>query len=172
MTSRLQLIVLAAAAVIVAVAVAVTLAQGSQASPLDSHLQSTAAQLQAQLTLPNAPYTNQGSFLNAFNLYQHNEQNRLQSVAPGLRREGRFAQVWVYENTTMPPVWRLLRSHGEPLITSGGSLVQEALHGKSTFTTIQQGNLQFRAYITPLSVPPFLHTNGTSGAIEVFQVTS
>jgi hypothetical protein len=58
---------------------------------------------------------------------------------------------------------------GKPSIVVTGDLVGQVANGKSVTTTVHQGNLEFRGYFMPLTVPPTLASGGTKEVLEVFQ---
>jgi hypothetical protein len=170
MSRNAKLAVVILAVVAIAVALIVTLAGAQQSSPLDAGLRKTAARFRVVLKQPNARY--QGVFLNAFNLYQHDEQVALLKNMSDLSQSGQFEQVEVWETETMPPVYRLLRSRQEPMIAQNFATLSRAASGKEFVTTVQQGNLQFRALFAPIPVPSRLASAGTHAVLEVYKAES
>ena len=155
---------LAIVAVLVAVLVSFT---GSGGSAADPGLKQSAVRLQTVLKQRDGQYSG-NTFLNSFNLFQAQERQILQSKAPRIVKPGQFAQITVWETTTMPPVWQNMMQRGQPQIPLDGNLVTDVDGGKTVSTTVHLGNIAYRAFLTPLDIPPSLRSNNTHGILAVF----
>jgi hypothetical protein len=169
MSRNVRIIVVVVAAAAVAIAVIVSVVQGSSGSPLDNSLKASAERLATRLHQSDKAYAQQADFLNAFNLFQHNEGVLLNSGAADLQ-PAQFAQIDMYETSTMPPVARSLQMPRKPPIAFSGDLIGQVAKGNSVTATVHQGNVAFRAYLMPVSVPPTLAAGGTKEVLEVIQV--
>jgi hypothetical protein len=158
----------AAAVVVAAAIIAAIVGRPSSGSPLDAGLKQSANRLAARLHESDATYANQ-TFLNAFNLFQHNQQTLLQGPGRAALKSGQFAQLIVYETSTMPPIYRTLTLPGKPVIQVPGDVFQQVTGGGSSSATVQQGNVQLRSYLMQLRVPPTLSAGQTREVLEVFQ---
>lgn len=172
MSRNVKIGVAVVAAAGVAIALLTSLAQGRQTSGFDASLQRTADRIKAWLATSDSQYAAAPGFLDAFNLYQHNQQQALLLGQKQFAKPGQFAQLHVYETETMPPVWRFLRSNKYPAVQIDAKSIEQAAAGKSTFTTVHQGNLEFRGYLTAVPVPASLRAGNTHEVLEVFEAQS
>lgn len=172
MSRNTRLGALVALVLIAVIVVLVNVVEGQQVSPQDKALKATAHRFAAALRAPDKRYAAIADPLQAFDLFQHDQQVVLQTQMKALAGPGQFAQILVWETKTMPPSSLMLRSTREPILNVSGDLVQKAAGGSDTYTTMPDGSSQYRAYLTPLQPPPTIKALDTHEVLEVFQPTS
>lgn len=172
MSRKARLGALGALALVVIIVVGINVVQGQQASPQDRSLKATAQRFAAALRAPDKRYAAVADPLQAFNLFQHDQQALLAKRMKSLAGRGQFAQILVWETKTMPPTSLLLRSTKEPIVDVGGDAVTRASQGTGTYTNISVDSGQYRAYVTDLQPPPSIKALDTHEILEVFQSAS
>jgi hypothetical protein len=169
MSRNTRLIALLGLGFIAVVVVVVNVVQGQQLSPQDKAMKATAHRFAAALQEPDARYSAITDSLQAFNRFQHDEQSILATRMKSLSGPGEFAQVLVWETTTMPTVSLLLRSTHEPVVNVAADQVTSADKGTSTFTTEDVGGTQYRVYLTALQPPPSIKALGGHEILEILR---
>lgn len=167
MSRNARLGALAALVLIAIVVVLVNVVQGQQVSPQDTSLKTTAQRFAAALRAPDSRYAAVPDSLQAFDLFQHDQQTLLQSKMKALTKPGQFAQILVWETKTMPPTSLLLKSTKEPAVNVSGDAVTSATQGNDTYTTVAQGSASYRVFLTALRPPPTIKALDAHEILEV-----
>lgn len=171
MSHNARLAALAALVLIAVIVVLVTVVLGQQVSPQDKALKATAQRFASALRAPDARYAAVADSLQAFDLFQHDQQTVLQERTKALAGPGQFAEILVWETKTMPPSSLMLRSTREPIVNVSGDLVQKAAAGSDVYTTVPESSGQFRAYLMPIQPPPTIKALDAHEVLEIFQPT-
>jgi len=171
MSRQLQVAAIGVLVLIILVVAVISQLGGGQLSPQDKALKRSATTLLSDLKAKDARYAAVSDPLQSFDLFQHDQQDALVKHMGPLTHSGQFAQIQVWETGTMPPQSLLLRDTSKPNIALSSKSLSDAVKG-STFTTVQEGNLEFRAYLTPMTVPATMKALGTHEILEVFHVIS
>jgi hypothetical protein len=167
MSRNARLGALAALVLVALIVVLVNVVQGQQVSPQDKSLKATAQRFAATLRAPDSRYAAVPDSLQAFDLFQHDQQALLQSRMKALTKPGQFAQILVWETKTMPPTSLLLKSTKEPAVTVSGDAVTKATQGEDTYTDVAQGSTRYRVYVTALQPPPTIKAMEAHEILEV-----
>jgi hypothetical protein len=154
MSRNAKLIATAVLAVITVAVLAVTYVQGQGLSPQDRSMKATAHRFAQALRSTNGRYSAIPDSLQAFNLFQHDQQTVLASKMKSLSGPGEFAEIQVWETKTMPPASLMLRSTKEPIVNVSGDLLSKAAAGDDVFANVGAGSAQYRVYLTALQPPP------------------
>lgn len=168
MSRNARLGALAALVLIVVIVLVVNILQGQQVSPQDKALKATAQRFASALRAPDGRYAAVPDSLQAFDLFQHDQQALLARKMAALSGPGQFAEVLVWETKTMPPASLLLRSTTEPAVNVTGDPVTKAAGGSDTYTNVQQGSTEYRAYLMALQPPPTIKALDAHEILEVF----
>jgi hypothetical protein len=169
MTRKTRLGALAALVVIVALVILVTYVQGQQLSPQDKALQATAHRFASALKEPDDRYSAIPDPLQAFDLFQHDQQVILQKRMKALAGPNDFAQIVVWETKTMPPQSLMLRNTKKPTLDVGGGTVSTAAKGNDTYATVpSDSGGQWRVYLTAIQPPPSIKALNTHEVLEIF----
>lgn len=167
MSRKTRLGALAALVVIVALVLVVNYVQGQQLSPQDKALKATAQRFATALQEPDDRYSAIPDPLQAFDLFQHDQQLVLQKRMRTLAGPGKFAQIVVWETKTMPPQSLMLRNTKKPTFDVGDA-VSKAAKGDDTYTTVQGDSGQWRAYVTAIQPPPSIRALNAHEVLEIF----
>lgn len=163
------------AVTLAAVGMAMLLYADSQLfSAIDASLPRTAADVNGQfraLTPPShAPVRSPCPTTAApIKLYCAQIQELLDTSSSRLGQPGQFEQVFM----AIPPQFGItaLQQTGRSLPVSGANFLDAVAGGKSYLQTIHYHGQVFRAYLTPLAIPPYVRRGAPdlSGALEVLQ---
>jgi hypothetical protein len=170
MSRKARLIALAALIVIVAIVLLVTFVQGQQLSPQDKAMKATAQRFASALREPDDRYSAISDSLQAFDLFQHDQQVILQKRMKSLARPNDFAEIVLWETKTMPPNSLMLRNTHEPVLNVSGSVVAKAASGKASYTTVPGDSGQWRAYVAPIQPPPTIKALDAHEVLEIFHL--
>lgn len=172
MSRNASLGALAVLVLIAGMVVLINVVQGQQLSPQDMSLKATAQRFAGALRAPDSRYAAVPDSLQAFDLYQHDQQVVLQTRMKSLAGRGQFAEILLWETKTMPPSSLMLRSTQEPIVNVSGDLVQKAAGGSETYATVPAGSSQYRAYLTSIPTPPTIKALDAHEILEVIQPTT
>lgn len=172
MSRKTRLGAFAALILIVVLVLLVTYVQGQQLSPQDKAMQATAQRFASALKEPDSRYSAIADSLQAFDLFQHNQQVVLQKRMKELAGPNQFAEIVLWETKTMPPNSLMLRNTHEPVLNAAGSAVSKAAAGNDIYSTVQVGSSQYRVYLTAIEPPPTIKALDAHEVLEIYQTQS
>jgi hypothetical protein len=168
MSRKTRLGALAALILIVVLVLLVNYVQGQQLSPQDQALQATAGRFAAALKEPDSRYSAISDSLQAFNLYQHDQQVVLQKQTRALAGPHDFAEIVLWETKTMPPNSLMVRNTNKPVLNVSGAAVSKAASGSDSYTTVTAGSRQWRVYVTSIQPPPTIMALDAHEVLEIY----
>jgi hypothetical protein len=172
MPRKTRLVALAALILIVVLVLLVTYVQGQQLSPQDRAMKATAARFEAALKEPDSRYSAISDSLQAFDLFQHDQQVVLQKQTRTLAGTHDFAEIVLWETKTMPPNSMMLRNTNKPVLDVGGAAVSKAASGSDSYTTVTGDSGQWRVYVTAIQPPPTIKALDAHEVLEVFHLVT
>jgi hypothetical protein len=166
----LALAIAGAAIVIVAIALVVASQRGGgNATPMDGALKAAAGRMLPQLNHAPRTLPISDSSLRSFQAWYYDTEPVFKRLA---RHPGpRFEELEALDPNPFPPqAPPVLRSPGSPPVLADASTIESVVKtGKPAYTTVQQGNTNYRVYVAPLALPPALQGTGSYMVLQVVQ---
>jgi hypothetical protein len=160
----------AVVAAIIVIFVVVHAVSGNGTSTTDASLKKTADAMAPALDLRNFKYLNEPTFLRFYQRYVYEEHARFTSVAPTMLPKNQWAQFFITEIKTLPPVPAMITLGKRAQVQVEYNLTEKVSQsGKPKYLTLHAGGKTIRAYLKPMKPPSLFDPGDVEPVLEVFQ---